>query len=263
MTTFRTFASGSSGNAALLVSGQTRVLIDMGISCRRICQCLSSAGLTPGDLTAILITHEHIDHKRGLAVFRKKYAVPVYCTPGTARQLVRSAGDLPLHTVRDTLRLPEIGVGLLPTSHDCSESTAFHFTTPDGRIGYLTDTGYIPTKTARRMLGADLLVLESNYDLKMLWAGSYSYPLKVRISSNQGHLSNADAADFAVASVRAGTRTVLLAHLSQENNTPALALQTVGRALSETGWTGCLEVAPCDTPSRVYCLEKTPCSESS
>ena len=265
MTTFRTFASGSSGNAALLVSGQTRLLIDMGLSCRRICQCLSSVGLNPGDLTAILVTHEHIDHKKGLAVYTRKYRTPVYCTPGTARQLIRSADELSavLHTVplNDTIRWPEIAADVLPTSHDCPESSAFHFTTPDGRIGYLTDTGYIPDKTARRMLGADLLVLESNHDLNMLWVGSYSYPLKVRVSSNQGHLSNAAAADFAAASAKAGTSTILLAHLSRENNTPALALETARRTLSGTGWTGCLETAPCETVSRAYCLEKTLCSE--
>ncbi len=267
MTAFHTFASGSSGNAALVISGQTRLLIDMGISCRRICQSLSSVGLKPDDLTAILITHEHIDHKKGLAVYIRKYAVPVYCTPGTARQLVRSVDGLEtmLHTIplHETLRWPDIDVDVLPTSHDCPESSAFHFTTPDGRIGYLTDTGYIPVKTAQRMLGADLLVLESNHDLNTLWAGSYPYALKVRISSDQGHLSNAEAAAFAAASAQAGTSTILLAHLSRENNTPALALETVRRALAETGWTGRLAVAPCETVSEAYRLEKTPCSESS
>ncbi len=243
-----------------MVSGQTRLLIDMGISCRRICQSLSSVGLNPGDLTAILITHEHNDHKKGLAVYTRKYHTPVYCTPGTARQLARSVDGLTAHTVplNGVLHWPDIDVDVLPTSHDCPESSAFHFTTPDGRIGYLTDTGYIPAQTSRRILGADLLVLESNHDLNMLWAGSYPYSLKVRISSSEGHLSNADSAGFAAASAKAGTQTILLAHLSRENNTPALAIQAARQALSETGWTGCLEVVPDGTVSKAYRLERTP-----
>ena len=265
MTTFHTIASSSSGNASLLVSGETRLLIDMGVSCRRLCQTLASLGLTPGDLTAVLITHEHSDHISGLATYIKKYATPIICSPGTSRQLsYRLAGvdsllrSAPLGT---SLPIGAITVTLLPTSHDCGQGTAYHLATPDGAVGILTDTGYILEETGRRLLGSDLLVLESNHDAELLRAGPYPYALKQRVLGDFGHLSNAAAAQYAAASARAGTHTILLAHLSQENNRPQLALETASAALEEAGWTGRLAVAPRDTLSEACILEKTPCRE--
>lgn len=259
MTTFRTFASGSAGNAALAVSGETRVLIDMGISCRRICQALGALSLTPEDLTAVLITHEHSDHIKGLATYVKKYATPIICTPGTARQLsYRTAGvDALLRPARlhETLRWADMEVELLPTSHDAGESCACHITTGDGRVGFLTDTGYIPEETGQRLLGAELLVLESNHDEDMLLAGPYPYALKKRVLGPQGHLSNRAAALYAVDAARFGARTILLSHLSRDNNTPALALETVGRPLAQAGWTGRLAVSPRDGAGEIYTLE--------
>ncbi len=130
MLSFRTIASGSSGNA----------------SCRRICQALAGQGLRPEDLSAVLITHEHTDHISGLATYIKKYRTPILSTPGTARQLhYRLAGVAPLlwSVPMEEARWGELSVRLLPTSHDCAESAAFRFDTPDGSLGYLTDTGYI------------------------------------------------------------------------------------------------------------------------
>lgn len=265
MTTFHTLASGSSGNAALLVSGETRLLIDMGISCRRICQALGQLGLTPEELTAVLISHEHSDHVSGLATYIKKFRTPVVCTPGTARQLsYRLAGIEPL--LRPAARgkevlLGQVSVTLLDASHDCSEGAAFHIAVPGGRVGILTDTGYVAETTARRLLGVDLLVLESNHDIELLRAGPYPYALKRRILGDLGHLSNGAAAQFAAASARAGTRTILLAHLSRENNRPQLALEAVGRALAEMGWQGRLAAAPPDAISEAFTLEGTPCDE--
>jgi len=266
MTTFRTFASGSAGNAALIASGETRLLIDMGISCRRLCQALASLSLRPEDLTAVFITHEHSDHIKGLATYVKKYGTPIICTPGTARQLsCRTAGAEPLlrpAELYETLHWPGMAVELLPTSHDARESCACQVTTADGRVGFLTDTGYIPEETGQRMLGAELLVLESNHDEGMLRNGRYPYYLKARILGEEGHLSNADAARFAAASVQAGTKSLLLAHLSQENNTPRLALDAVGQALAGIGRANPpVAVAPRGEMSRLYCLERGACCE--
>lgn len=259
MTSIRTLASGSSGNAALFSCGETHLLIDMGISCRRLCQSLAALGLEPEKLSGVFITHEHTDHISGLATYIKKYRTPIYCTPAVSRQLsYRLAGVEPL------LRAAELGervcfegveLDVLPTSHDCAGSAACHFRTSDGRIGYLTDTGYIPDAAGECLLGADILVLESNHDIDMLRSGPYPFPLKKRILGMQGHLSNAVAAEYAVSSVRAGTRTLLLAHLSSENNTPRAALETVGRALSQAGLTARLAAAPRDTMSEALTLE--------
>lgn len=261
MTVFRTFASGSSGNAALLSREDTHILIDMGISCKRVCAALKVLGLAPEDLSAILITHEHGDHIKGLETYVKKHRTPIFCTSAVSRQLsYRIAGIGPLlHTMPfgGTARFGEVSAEILPTSHDCRESAAWHFITPEGRVGYLTDTGYIVEETGKRLLGAELLVLESNHDVDLLLAGKYPYPLKRRILGEQGHLSNADAAVYAAVSVRAGTRTVLLAHLSRDNNSPETALGTVGAALAGLGVT--LAAAPRDEMSEAYCLEGTVC----
>ncbi len=266
MTTIRTLASGSSGNAALLSCGETHLLIDMGISCRRICRSLAALGLTPEDLAGVLITHEHTDHVSGLSTYIKKYRTPIFCTPAVSRQLsCRLAGVEPLlrpMELGDTAAFGPVQAEILPTSHDCRESAAWLFTTPPGRVGYLTDTGYIVEETGQRLLGADILVLESNHDVEMLRTGPYPYPLKKRILGERGHLSNNAAAEYAVESVRAGTRTILLAHLSHENNTPELALLTVRQALAAAGLVLSLAAAPRDTMSEACILEDGVCSVS-
>ncbi len=263
MTRFCTFASGSSGNAALLSCGSTHLLIDMGISCRRICRALADQGLTPQDLSAVLITHEHTDHISGLATYIKKYPTPILCTPGTARQLqYRLAGiglllrPLPMG---ETVEWGEAAITPLPTSHDCRESAAFRVDTPDGAVGYLTDTGLIEEETRQGLLGVQLLVLESNHDVDMLLSGPYPYHLKRRVLGSEGHLSNADAARFAAESAQAGTQSIILAHLSAENNTPRRALDTVGEQLALAGYAGRLTVAPRCEPGRVHILEGVAC----
>jgi len=263
MTTFQTFASGSSGNAALFSSDGTHLLLDMGISCRRICQALAGLDLRPEELAGVLITHEHADHISGLATYIKKYRTPIFCTPGTARQLAyRMAGiDALLRPVPlgERRRLDGVEVELLPTSHDCRESAAFRIDAGGSSVGFLTDTGYIPEETGRRLLGVELLVLESNHDVEMLRAGPYPYALKQRILGESGHLSNAAAARFAAASARAGTRAILLAHLSRENNTPQLALEAARALLEREGYAGSLAVAPRTAASGRYTLEGAVC----
>ena len=263
MTTFRTIASGSSGNAALLEAGETRILIDMGISCRKLRSALAQAGTGLEALSAVLITHEHADHIAGLATYLKSYDAPILCTPGTARQLAyRLAGADRLLRPAGMGEAVEVGacqVTPLPTSHDCRESAAFRVDTPDGAVGYLTDTGYIPEMTGERLLGVELLVLERNHDVETLRSGPYPYYLKQRVLGAFGHLSNDEAAAYAAASARAGTRSIILAHLSRENNTPQMALNAVGRLLEAAGWDGALSVAERDRLSEAFILERVSC----
>lgn len=264
MTKFWTFASGSTGNAALLVSGEVGVLIDIGISCRRICQHVEDAGRSPEDLTALVVTHEHEDHVSGLRTYTKRYSTPIFCSRGTGAHLdYRLERVLPLLRPLAMGKPCDLGGGvaltLYPTSHDSSQSTAVRLDTPDGSVAVLTDTGVVPEETGRALLGADILLLESNHDVERVRSGPYSYVLKHRILGPEGHLSNADAARYAVESVRAGTRTVLLAHLSEENNTPALARQAVEAALAEAGLAARVVVVPHNTASEAFPLEQSLC----
>ena len=264
MTKFWTFASGSTGNASLLVCGEVAVLIDIGISCRRILQHAEDAGRSPEDLTALVVTHEHEDHVSGLRTYTKRYSTPIFCSRGTGAHLdYRLERVLPLLRPLALGKPCDLGGGvtltLHPTSHDSSQSTAVRLDTPDGSVAVLTDTGVVPEETGAALLWADILLLEANHDVERLRAGPYSYVLKHRILGPEGHLSNAAAARYAAESVRSGTRTVLLAHLSEENNTPALAREAVEAALAEAGLTARVVVVPHNTASEAFTLEKSPC----
>jgi phosphoribosyl 1,2-cyclic phosphodiesterase len=261
---FQTFASSSAGNAALLSCGETHILIDTGISCRRIQTALRQLGLSLRDLSAVLITHTHTDHIAGLATLIKACQVPVYCSEETGRQLrYRLAG---VERVLTTFPLGgETAVGgcritSVPTSHDSPGSTGFRVDEAEGSLGYLTDTGVLPD-AAECLLGVDLLVLEANHDVETLRSGPYPYCLKRRVLGPQGHLSNDDAARFARQSAEAGTGGIILAHLSRENNTPQMALRTVGTALSSVGYTGTLSAAPRGEAGPIYTVggEAEPC----
>lgn len=249
LTTVHTLASGSSGNAAVLSCGETHLLIDAGISCRRITAALKELGLTPGGLSAILITHTHTDHIAGLNVLLKKTDCPVLATARTCRELdYRLAGSEPrLMAVEGPVRCGEVAVTAVPTSHDAPGSCGWRFDTADGSVGFLTDTGYITGEAEELLPGVDLAVLEANHDVEALRSGPYPYPLKQRILGPQGHLCNEAAAAFAVMLAEQGTGEIVLAHLSRDNNTPAMALNAVSAALSAAGLAPELTVAPRDT----------------
>lgn len=256
MLTFQTFASGSSGNAALLSQGETHVLIDMGISCRRTVQALGALGLKPEALAAVCVTHEHRDHVAGLDTFVKKYRTPIFCSAGTARQLsYRVAGieaQLVPFTCGDVLTVGELTVRTFPLSHDASDGAGYRFDGGTGSLGVLTDTGYITEEARNALLGVDFLMLEANHDVECLRSGPYPYALKERVLGACGHLSNDAAAWFARETAGRGTSQILLAHLSAENNTPAMAKNAVGRALAAAGYRGTLSVAPRSEAGPVY-----------
>lgn len=246
MTTLHTLASGSSGNAALLSHDGTHLLIDAGISCRRITNSLKALGLTAADLTAILITHTHSDHISGLAVLLKKTTCPVLATPRACRELAFRLPDRVsrLMETDGPLSMGRVDITSIPTAHDSPGSCGWRFDTPDGSVGFLTDTGHITDEAAALLPGVDLAVLESNHDVETLCSGSYPFYLKQRILGLEGHLRNEDAADFAVTLAEAGASEIVLAHLSRDNNTPAMALRAVSTALSAAGLSPVLSVAP-------------------
>lgn len=262
MLTLHTFASGSEGNCLLISGGQTHILLDAGISCKRIGCSLAALGLTMADIAAILITHEHSDHICGLATLVKHYQIPIYTTAATGRQLVyRTAGIEPLlHTIApgDVFGIGEVKITVFPTSHDAADSVDYRFDSGNS-IGVLTDTGYVMDEAAVALSGVDLLVLESNHDVEWLKSGPYPYPLQQRILGDYGHLSNDTAAHFAALMAQRGTKQFVLAHLSRENNTPQRAMETVARAVAEFGAAVC--VAPRGELSCTYRTEVTVCSE--
>ena len=231
---FYTLASGSSGNCSLVCAGDTLLLIDAGISCRRIEQSLRALGRTLGDLTAVFVTHEHADHVGGLATLSKKSAAPVYVTRGVSHILTC---PVVAFTAGDTLDFAGCTVRSFSTSHDAVGPVGYRVDAPDGSLGGLT---------------------EANHDVETLQYGPYPYFLKRRILGDEGHLSNDAAAEFARLAVQSGTRDILLAHLSKENNTPELAEYAVARALQSAGLSVRLGVAPCDTMSEVHLCRRSP-----
>lgn len=249
---FITLASSSSGNAALVRHGGTSLLIDAGISARRIAQALSLLGMSPAELDAVLVTHAHSDHVGGIATLVKKYAVPVYASRGTSRFLPCAAEAVHVIMNNDFFEIGELSVHSFRTSHDAAGSVDYRIDSDEGSLGLLTDTGYVTNEAADMLPGVDLLLLEANHDVEMLKNGPYPYHLKLRILGEEGHLSNDAAADFALECARQGTRDIMLAHLSAENNTPELAEYAVARRLQAAGLPVRLCVAPRDCLSEAH-----------
>lgn len=258
MTTIHTLASGSSGNALLLRCGGTNLLLDAGISCRRIAVALRELGLALTDLNAVLITHTHSDHISGMQTLMGRTDFPVYASAQTCRELSYRLAGID-HRLQPCEYGSETSVGdcavtPFPTSHDSPGSCGYRIDTADGAVGVLTDTGYVTAEARQTLSGAELLVLEANHDVDTLRSGPYPYYLKQRILGSAGHLSNEDAAAFAAEMAGHGTREIVLAHLSRENNTPVMARDAVERALSAAGADVTLSVAPRDCSSRPYLL---------
>ena len=230
---FASFASGSSGNCSVLSCGQTHLMIDAGISNRKIEARLAEAGLAPSDIAGICVTHEHIDHIAGLRIFLKKHPVGVYATEGTLKGIeARFPGEIDTSLFRVIDIDHEFAVGGLTVTpfaveHDAADPCSFRVT--DGRtsFGIATDMGNYSGYTVRSLSGLDFLVLEANHDIRMLETGPYPYPLKRRIMSDLGHLSNETAGDLLAEVLNEKMHTLLLCHLSRENNYPDLARTAV------------------------------------
>lgn len=261
MTTLHTLASGSSGNAALLSHNGTSVLLDAGISCRRIRSALRTMDLDLPDLSAIFITHTHSDHISGMQTLTKNCDVPIYASRRTCAELeYRIAGinsRLCPFCWQQSFAVGGFTVTPFPTSHDAPGSTGYRF----DDVGVLTDSGYVTEEAHEVLSGCSLLMLEANHDIDRLRSGPYPYFLKRRILGEQGHLSNEAAAEFAVELANSGTQEFLLAHLSAENNTPDLALDAVSGALNTAGLTPRLSVAPRSCTSGCFQTEDAVCSE--
>lgn len=254
-----TLASGSSGNCLLVTDGRTHLLVDAGISCRRICSGLRSLDIDPAKLAGILITHEHSDHIAGLTTLTKRFQVPIYTTAGTARQLCDRIALLEpcIHRISDQpFTVGNMAVESFPTPHDTCDSVGYAVSSGGRKAAVVTDLGWVTPAVAEGIQGAHLLVAEANHEVAWVESGPYPYYTKKRILGDYGHLSNEAGAALACTAVAGGTQTVLLAHLSQENNTPQRAYVTVSTQLAcmgaRLGRDVKLEVAPRAELSRRY-----------
>jgi phosphoribosyl 1,2-cyclic phosphodiesterase len=229
--------SGSGGNATLVEGGGVRVLIDAGFSCRRLVQRLRFVGLAPEAIDALLVTHEHGDHVAGAGVFSTAFGAPIYCTRGTAAAAGFDAAGIESRTVATGRAFDLGGLRVVPLAvpHDAAETVGFVLEADGARAGYVTDLGHGPGAVREGLRDCDLLMVESNHDRDMLKRGPYPEHIKTRVLSRHGHLDNETAADILADVAGRATRVVVLAHLSETNNNPGLALGVARFRLRERG----------------------------
>jgi len=237
---FAILGSGSRGNAALIECGRTALLLDCGFSARETSARLARHDRHHSKLSAILITHEHGDHCRGVASCARRFGVPVWMTAGTYSALkgqFDADTDIRLINPHEAFAIGDIEVQPFPVPHDAREPCQFTFSNGDMRFGFLTDIGSITTHVVEMLGDCDALVLECNHDARMLRDGPYPPSLKARIAGEHGHLENRVAAELLSQVMSPRLRYVAAAHLSETNNTPALAQAALARALGcEPEW---------------------------
>ena len=230
-----TLASGSRGNAIYLAAGRCALLIDAGLSGREIERRLQRQNLDPHDLNAILVTHEHADHIRGVGILARRYGLPVYMTAPTHQAAQDVIGHLPAcHYFQPgaAFSLADFHVHPFALSHDAADPVGFTFSRNGSRIGLATDLGVVTGLVEERLKGCDLLLVEANHDTAMLTDGPYPWHLKQRIRSRNGHLSNAETGALLRKLTHPNLRQIVLGHLSDANNSPQTARRTVGDALA-------------------------------
>lgn len=222
-------ASGSKGNCTYIETNKLKFLVDAGPSCSYIERSLRSIGVEPDDIDFIFLTHTHVDHVAGLRVFLKKHHSKVYLTEKMHYELDMDLSDY--FYINREIMIEDLDVLPIKTSHDVLESHGFVFTSEGKSIVHITDTGYINVRNFSKLKGKNLYIFESNHDVRMLREGRYPYHLQQRILSDKGHLSNKDSSYYLSKFVTDDTKKIVLIHLSEENNTPDLALNTLLEAL--------------------------------
>lgn len=226
-------ASGSKGNSNLLICGKTNVIIDAGISFLTIKRTLEQNQLTPSQINAILITHSHNDHVKGLKTLAEKTGANIYIPEGMYESLKDLVKKEQVRIVPNTFLIDDVVIELIHTSHDAPSSVGYLITYQDKSLVYITDTGYINRKYLKRIKDKEIYVIESNHDEQMLMDGPYPYYLKQRVVGDEGHLSNYTTASYLKELVGEHTKYIVLAHLSEKNNKEELALQEVTNKLEK------------------------------
>lgn len=231
--------SSSKGNSYYIQGNGSAILIDAGRNLKQIELALSANDLSLRNVSAIFVTHEHSDHISALKVLLKRYDIPLYASRGTLEYLAQNdkvPATASLNVIEEMIETDDFRVQRVATSHDAAEPCGYFITTPDGRrVSVVTDTGYLTDDARTAISRSHLAVVESNHDIDMLREGMYPYILKKRILSDNGHLSNAACAEAMPDYVGAGLTRIILGHLSEENNTPHLALNETVDSLNRAG----------------------------
>lgn len=257
-------ASGSSGNCIYVGSGQTNLLVDAGVSAKRIENGLSGIDIHPDTIQGILITHEHSDHVSGLGILARKYGIPIYATYETILTIrkIKSMGEISeelFHYVKpdEAFKINDISIEPFSTSHDASNPVCYTMQSDGQKVGIATDLGKFDNYIIAKLKDSDLLMVEANHDINMLMVGRYPYYLKQRILGDRGHLSNDSSADLISRLISRKRQYIQLAHLSKENNYEELAYETVCCELMNRGLnipSLQLSVAHRDIPSGMVAL---------
>ena len=226
-------ASGSKGNCSYIETTNTKVLVDLGMTCLYVETKLKGLNVDPKEIDAIIITHTHVDHINGLKVFTKKYNTKVYLTEKMLKD-INNIFELKNYEIIDKdFSINDLDIEVFKTSHDSSDSNGYIFNNNGKSIVYITDTGYLNRKYKDKLSNKNIYIMESNHDIKMLQEGKYPYHLKQRILSDSGHLSNEMSAKYLVNFIGKDTKNIVLIHLSHENNDPEIALNTLKTKLQD------------------------------
>ena len=248
--------SGSSGNSFLITSDNTNILVDAGVSSKKIVTALSDLEIDINKIDAILVTHEHIDHTKSLQTITCKYNIPIYLNKKTYNALGVIADKIPdksinFFNIAEPFKIKDFKIFPFPIPHDAADPCGFNIYYNNKKITVATDIGHISDELMEYLKNSTSILLESNYDPEILKFSSYPYLLKKRISGETGHLSNQIAGKTLAALYKSGLKNAILVHLSKENNFPELAYQTVFDEIGNNTNLA-LSIAPRNEPSKIY-----------